>query len=434
MTAGGGHAEVSRGRMTAATSFTSRCRRFARLALLGIGWLHLGPPYEWLAWWSWSALSVASWVLRDTDVGHRVQISLISIDSPGLGGHRGPGRRRPRRGVATAFEVKQGPDHRAPVQHGDGELHRLGRRGWLPPGRGLRVGLAPARSGHRSSSASGLPAHRRRHRPVPHKRGAVRRRHALCHRRPDACPDRQAAQHDRACLHRLRHHRVPVRRPVDPGRGRPVQRPARPGPALRGAVGLRPVRRRAARPTSGRSVRWWPPWRPRTRRAGPQRPGGAAVRVDGGVARPRAPRDPGGPHRRHAPRPRQAGGALARAAHGARAQRRRAGRSWPSTPCTRLEMLSGIEFVKGSLDGIAHHHERYDGAASRRGWPATASRWPRGSSPSPMPSTRSPRPAPTAAPWPRPTRWRSSAAAAAPSWTPTSSPRWDARSPGIRGR
>ena len=68
---------------------------------------------------------------------------------------------------------------------------------------------------------------------------------------------------------------------------------------------------------------------------GPQRAGGAAVRVDGGDARPRAPEIQERPHRRHAPRPRQAGGPLARAAHEARAQRRRAGapgRARPARP------------------------------------------------------------------------------------------------------
>ncbi len=42
-------------------------------------------------------------------------------------------------------------------------------------------------------------------------------------------------------------------------------------------------------------------------------------------------------------------------------------------PLHALEMLSGIDFVKGSLDGIAHHHERYDGRGFPSGLAGTAS-------------------------------------------------------------
>jgi len=44
-----------------------------------LSWFHFGPPRDWLGLVTCVALGIASWLLRETNVGARVQLSFISI-------------------------------------------------------------------------------------------------------------------------------------------------------------------------------------------------------------------------------------------------------------------------------------------------------------------------------------------------------------------
>ena len=57
-----------------------------------------------------------------------------------------------------------------------------------------------------------------------------------------------------------------------------------------------------------------------------------------------------------------------------------------------VDLVQGIDFLAASVDGIAHHHERFDGRATPQGSRARASPSLRGSWGSPTPSTHSRRP------------------------------------------
>src|SRR6476620_9467247 len=93
MTAAATPTEASRG-LNAATRVYVGFVVLLACVLLGIGWLHQGPPTEWLAMVVLVALSAASWVLKDNDVGHRVQISLLGViprAAASIGGRVGAG-------------------------------------------------------------------------------------------------------------------------------------------------------------------------------------------------------------------------------------------------------------------------------------------------------------------------------------------------------
>ncbi|MFC8504710.1 HD-GYP domain-containing protein [Pedococcus sp. NPDC057267] len=49
------------------------------VALAAVGYAVSGPPHDWLAVAVLASLGITSWVLRETDVGSRVQLSFISI-------------------------------------------------------------------------------------------------------------------------------------------------------------------------------------------------------------------------------------------------------------------------------------------------------------------------------------------------------------------
>ena len=78
MTAGTAGAKPARGLSSSTQAFVVLVAVLA-LALLGVGWAVAGGPYDWVAMGVLTALGGASWVLRDSDVGQRVQISLMSI-------------------------------------------------------------------------------------------------------------------------------------------------------------------------------------------------------------------------------------------------------------------------------------------------------------------------------------------------------------------
>ena len=132
-------------------------------------------------------------------------------------------------------------------------------------------------------------------------------------------------------LHRLRRDRVPVRHPVGSRRCRLVQRGAHPRSPLRRAVGVRPVRRGAARPRADAQRA-----RHRRRDQGPlrrraQRPHRAARRVDGRTPVDGSAGRPGARVCGDAPRRRQGRGPDPPAAPAARPGRRRTSRRSPTT-------------------------------------------------------------------------------------------------------
>lgn len=109
MTADASGTGVPRGRMTTATYVYVAVVVALALALLGLGWVTVGPPYDMVALVVLVALSVVSWVLRDTDVVHRVQISLISIVLLASAVIVGPVGAALVGMVATVFESRKAP-------------------------------------------------------------------------------------------------------------------------------------------------------------------------------------------------------------------------------------------------------------------------------------------------------------------------------------
>lgn len=108
MTAAANTKEASRG-LNAATRVYVGFVVLLACVLLAVGWVHQGPPTEWLAMVVLVALSAASWVLKDNDVGHRVQISLLSVILLAAAVIVGPVGAGLVGALATAIEVKHTP-------------------------------------------------------------------------------------------------------------------------------------------------------------------------------------------------------------------------------------------------------------------------------------------------------------------------------------
>lgn len=78
MTAGTSGGKPARGMSASTQAFVVFVACLAAL-LLTAGWLLTGGPYDWLALLVLGTLGVFSWVVRDSDVSHRVQVSLTSV-------------------------------------------------------------------------------------------------------------------------------------------------------------------------------------------------------------------------------------------------------------------------------------------------------------------------------------------------------------------
>jgi HD-GYP domain-containing protein (c-di-GMP phosphodiesterase class II) len=73
------HREASSVHYTSSTVVTVSFVCATAACLLVYSWHAAGPPTDWLPLVVLSALGIPSWVLRDTDVGGRVQLSLVSV-------------------------------------------------------------------------------------------------------------------------------------------------------------------------------------------------------------------------------------------------------------------------------------------------------------------------------------------------------------------
>ena len=78
MTAGTAGTKPARGLGASTQAFVVLVTALAVL-LVAAGWLKAGGPYDWGALAVLTVLGVASWLVRDSDAGQRVQLSLTSI-------------------------------------------------------------------------------------------------------------------------------------------------------------------------------------------------------------------------------------------------------------------------------------------------------------------------------------------------------------------